>query len=315
MAAPQRKVRALRTSQVTITDLLPSWQRSLEARNLAPLSIMGYSKRLARFLRWLAAEERGDVVSEVTKADIERYLADSLRNGAAPKSVSDYHGALLVFFRWCEDEGEVTRSPMRGVRAPIVTVQPPSLLRDEDLADLLRTCEGPGDKGFMARRDAAILRMLIDCGVRLSELAGMTLASLNLTTYEVTVLGNGRKMRTVAFHSRTAQALDRYLRIRQRHVCAHHDALWLGSKGDLTDDGIYQVVKRRAQQAGIPARVWPHLLRHGWAHQWLKEGGQEHALAKMAGWSNTQMAGRYGAALAEERARDEAKRMKGGDRL
>lgn len=315
-----RKVRKMPTSGVTLSELMPSWERSLEARNLAPLSVTDYRKRLNRFIRWLWAQDDGlrhDTLAEVTRADCEKYLADSLKAGAAAKSVQDYHGTLKVFFQWLVDEGEIGRSPMAQVRAPIVPESPPALLTDEQLAALLRTCEGLGTEhtSFMARRDAAILRVLIDTGLRLSEIAGMTTASVDLIRAELTVLAKGRKRLIVAMHGKTVAALDRYQRIRQRHADAPKLDLWLGAKGPLTDDGIYQIVKRRALQAGIPARVWPHLLRHGQKHQWLKEGGSEGGLMRQSGWKDRRMLDRYGSALADDRARDEAKKMQGGDRL
>lgn len=315
MAVANRKMRSIGVSAVTLTDLLPSWERSMQARNLARRSVEEYGKRIVRFIRWLHRQDDGgrvDRLSAVTKADVERYLAESLRDGAAAKSVQDYHGALKTFYNWCVAEGELTRSPMDGIRTPLVPDSPPPMLRDEDLLDLIKACEG---NDFAARRDMAIIRLLIDCGLRLSELAGIMLDDLNLARGEVLVHGKGRKDRTVPYHSKTAQALDRYLRIRARHMDAAKDALWLGGKGTLKSNGVYQIVKRRAALARIPQRVWPHLLRHGWADNWLEEGGQEHAGARLAGWSSPDQFKRYGAAREEERAREAAKKMKGGDRL
>lgn len=307
--------RATVVSAVSISDLLPSWVRSLEARNRSVKTVTVYKAHLARFVRWLAGQGSSTAVTAITKADMERYFAESLKAGRAAKSVADYHAVLKVFFHWCAEEGEITRSPMTGIPAPDVPESPVPLLPDAFLSALLRTCEGPEHRSFMERRDAAILRVFIDCGLRRSEVASMTVAGTDLIRCEADVLGKGRKQRTVAFHKKTLVALDRYLRIRRRHPNAANPALWLGGKGAMHHDGIYRVVKRRAKQAEIPVRVWPHAFRHGWSHQWLEEGGQEHAGAIMAGWESPDQFKRYGAAGAAKRAREAAKKMQGGDRL
>lgn len=312
MAAVQRKVRSVSSSQVSIEDMLPSWERQMRARNLTPQSVEAYLKRMRRFVRWLVAESRSLLVAAISKATILDYLAAAVAEGAAPKSVQDYHGACHVFFDWLVEEGEIPQSPMDTIHTPKVPKKPVPLLDDEELLDLLRTCEGTD---FMARRDAAILRLIVDTGLRRGELTRLLVADVDLIRMEATLHGKGRKDYTVVFRSKTATALGRYLRIRGRHVDAQKADLWLGAQGPLTADGLYRIVKKRATQANIRDKVWPHKIRHNAVDQWLEEGGQEHAGAIMFGWESTDQFKRYGAARAEERAREAAKKMKGGDRL
>lgn len=313
-----RNVRRIGASQMTIEELVPSWQTSLMARNLTEASRRHYRRHLRKFTDWLTDPqqnpEQTTVVSSITRQHITRFLAYVLDvQRGAPKSAETYLMALKVFFKWCVEEGEITTAPTAGVKPVVVPETTKPLLSDDELRALLRACEGPD---FYARRDMALIRLLIDTGLRRHELAAIEVSGLDLQKREVTVLGKFRRPRTTAFGMKAAAALDRYLRMRARHPdAATSPRLWLGRAGPLTHDGVYNVVRKRAEAAGLAGHVWPHLFRHTFAHNYLAEGGGETALMRLAGWRDRSMLNRYGAALADERARDEARRLQLGDRL
>jgi len=172
-----------------------------------------------------------------------------------------------------------------------------------------------GERAFLAARDTAILLMLFDTGVRRSELAYLTVASVDLDNNLVDVIGKGNRPRRVPIGHKVAQALDRYLRVRAQHRLAHpeQEALWLGRSGPMSDSAVDLMLRRRADEAGLQTHA--HLFRHTFAHNWLAEGGQETDLMMLMGWKSREMLGRYGRSAAAERAVKAHRRLSPADRL
>lgn len=238
---------------------------------------------------------------EVVADDVRRWIV-ALLGSYSDSYANNQFRALQQFFKWysTEDPDDPRPNIMLGMSPPKVDEKVVPVFTPEELEKMLKTCKGGG---FQARRDAAILTLFRDTGIRLAEMAGLAWEDFDLKAREALVTGKGGKQRIIRFSFEAARAIDRYKRERDRHAYANKPQFWLGIKNrpPMTASGIYQMVARRGEECGV--EVHPHKFRHHFSHVWLDKGGAEGDLKELNGWSSDQMLRRYGASARGARAR------------
>jgi site-specific recombinase XerD len=303
-----------------LTAFVTSWQLALEAATKSPRTIRSYLDSVKALHAFLTAQRLPSDVEGVDADHLRAFLlAEEQRT--SPVSAAVHFRNLRVFFGWLASEEERSNpNPMSRVEGPKVTKKAKPFFDDEELTRLLKTCQG---SSFADRRDTAILRVLIDTGLRVSGLANLrydpddeSRNDVFLTQRRLRLKGGDETW--VPIGKKAAAAIDRYIRVRARHDQASSPWLWLGVQGHntahMTDSGIRDMVGRRGDQAGIQ-NVHPHRFRRSFADKWLAAGGSTDDLMHITGWKTYDMVREYTEARGIARAHDAHARLSPGDQV
>jgi site-specific recombinase XerD len=251
---------------------------------------------------------------------LNRFFAASLKTHTQG-GTNTHQRNLSHLFQWLEAVYE-TPSPYT---AELQKYGPPkahpSTLADQFIADLLEVTGGGRARAFEEIRDHAIIRVLAE-GPRITEVSSMEMADLPLNLiaqplFRLTPLKGARRAdegRIMPIGPATARSVVVYMRARASHRLASSPALWLGTRNrrKMSSSGIYQMFKRRADQAGYdPAEVHPHMMRDTFCNNWLASGGSEGDLMRLIGWTDRSMVDRYTEDMQVQRAVDA--RLRQGD--
>jgi integrase/recombinase XerC len=301
----------------TVEDLPPGDAALIEGfashlafeRHLAEGTVTAYRRDLTQLATFLS--RTGSNLAGATLEQLRRFLAQLTTRGYARASIARRVGAIHTFYRWAAARGEVGSDPAALLGRPKVTSRLPVVLRrgeaealiDEPLRERDRSPDREGDDDdptvrALARRDLAILELMYGSGLRVSEVAGLTLERLDLDRQRVLVFGKGAKEREVPVSDPAAEALDAWIR-EGRPVLADGPAdaaaaLFVNRHGGaLGVRDIRRLVGRYGGRALSGRRVTPHTLRHTFATHLLEGGADIRAVQELLGHASVATTQRY----------------------
>jgi len=212
-------------------------------------------------------------------------------------TVAHYYNCLRIFFSWLKREDFISENPIARISKPRKEQKVIRALSTEQIRALFKLCPSKTSTGA---RNLAIVMMLLDSGMRVSELANLQLDDIDPESGAILIRqAKGKKQRVVRIGSATQKAVWRY---RTLHRKGDSDRLFLGIHGrPLDSDAIELIVRRLGKKAGILG-VHAHRLRHTFAISFLRSGGDVFSLKYLLGHSSLTMVANYLSSLSSEDA-------------
>ncbi len=275
--------------QQAMQEATESFLRRGQARNLSHHTLRYYRVRLEAFSRYLERKRLRVSPAEVTPALVRDFLASETERVSA-LTASHSFITLRALFRFLAREEFIEANPMDKVEKPRVAWKVIKTFTPAQVEAMLATCNG---RSFNGARLRAVILTLLDCGLRVSELCGLSLEDVSWDEGTLRVMGKGSKERVVPFGEATRHALMAY--VAKRGSISGQDALFVTCYGDRVNrHEAYRLLSECGKRAGVSGvRCSPHTFRHTFAVMYLRNGGDAFTLQKLLGHSDLAMTRRY----------------------
>jgi len=248
-------------------------------KRYSPRTCESYRRDLTRLAAWLSQDRRNDWQT-VTGHDLRRYVAVLSREGLGGRSIARHLSAIRRFYRFLLREQLAVDNPALDIRAPKSARRLPGVADVDQLNSLLDA--DPEDP--LEVRDLCMFELMYSSGLRLSELAGLDLDSVDLNGGEVRVLGKGGKERLLPVGRKALEALRTWLPVRSGIAPEREPALFVSRRGDRLSRRSIQVrLHRWGVAKGSDQKLHPHLLRHSFASHMLESSGDLRAVQELLG--------------------------------
>jgi len=266
-------------------ELVDAWLDDLWLqRNLAENTLAAYRRDLADLGRWLGSDRR---FAGVQRSDLLDYLAHRFARGDKPRSTARQLSCVRGFYRWLLERGALSADPTLDLASPRIGRPLPESLSERDVDALLAA---PDVSTVLGLRDRAMLETLYACGLRVSELVGLTLGQVNLRQGVVRIVGKGSKERLVPLGEEALAWIQRFAaegRIALLSGERGSDVLFPSQRGRaMTRQTFWHRIRVHAGEAGIRKHLSPHTLRHAFATHLLDHGADLRVVQLLLGHSN-----------------------------
>ena len=278
-------------SSTVVARGVADFLRHLHERNASAHTIKAYSGDLANFAAYAGA--RG--WKNLDHIAIRGFLSQLYAKGLSKTSVARSLAAVRSLYRWLAREGVVEQNPAKLVATPRLPKKLPRVPTIEEMNSVLDG-EMPEAAAF-PERDRLMLELLYGCGIRNSELTGINLEDIRLSSEVILIRGKGKKERYVPFGDSVKIALGAYLPARQKtlnDMRKNASALLVNHRGGrLTTRSVGRIIKKIAVAKGLSPDVHPHTLRHAFGTHMLEEGADLRAIQELLGHERLATTQRY----------------------
>ena len=289
-APPSDAPRPAAGTEATPSPLPPAWARALalldedlRRRSASEPTRRAYGTDAEQFARW--AESRGLTPASVDTRAVRRYAAALSQRRLAATTCARKLAALRRLYTTLREHGQVPANPVDLVSAPKRPSRLPTVLKPEQVAELLDRIPG---SSALELRDRALFELAYACGLRAAELTALTTRSVDFDAEQLRVEGKGSKTRYVPVGEQALSAVSRYLE-RARPALLDdpaEEALLLSKSGRaLSTSDVRRRLRGWARRAGAPESLHPHALRHSFATHLLEGGADLRAIQELLGHS------------------------------
>ncbi|MFC1544654.1 site-specific tyrosine recombinase XerD [Gemmatimonadota bacterium] len=252
-------------------------------RNLAANTIGAYIRDVAYFVTE-AVRSGNQSPSEITRSLVADYLNELAETGLAASSLARKLSSVRLYFKFLSGEGSVEADPTRTLELPRRGRKLPEVLNLEDILAMLGCVKLTARGGY---RDRALIELMYGTGIRVSEAVGLRLEDIRAKERLIIVFGKGSKERVVPLGDLALDAVSAYIG-KERVLLDKGDGgasvfLNLRDGRQITRMGIWKILQKYAQLAGIENRVYPHVLRHSFATHLVENGADLRAVQEMLG--------------------------------
>lgn len=270
-------------------NLKNSFLNTLKSKSKSQNTIEAYGRNLNQFFRFLDQENKN--VLDVKNMDIENFLLFLLNNGNSAATRSQKLATLKTFYNFLVATEQVDKNPCLYVEAPKLEKKLPVYLKAENVNSLLQ--EGKRKKKSHQdnrQRNDVIIRLLVNCGLRVSELVNIKLEDIDMLNNIIIIMGKGSKERIVGFNDETKKAIQEYI-AKDRKKVAKSDYLIVNCRSgeQIGTRSIQKLIKELSADCLDPAlakKVSPHKLRHTCATLLFEKGVNLFTLQMVLGHSN-----------------------------
>jgi len=284
-------------TELNIKQAVSAFKANLAKQGRASATILAYSKDIEQLADFVAKSNILNL-DEVTKDHIDAFKADLAEKNYTTKSVSRKINSIKSFFSYIESQGLITENPSVGVSHPKYDIKPPRLLNKIEYRALRDTCRED-------LRMAAIVEILLQTGMRISELANLKISDVDSHTHQITIRAyESHPERIIPINQPAKEALDRYLAIRPKSANANIFITKTGNSFLIRN--IRSNLDRYFHLAGIEkAKV--NDLRHTFIAQQLTSGSPLVYISKLVGHKRLSTTEKYLEFISEKPAKDKPK--------